>query len=380
MMGQNDVILVVDGKEYGGWKSVRIAAGIERVARSFDLSITSQWPGSDVARKVLPGMACEVHIGTDKVLTGYIDGTPINYDARSKSVAVKGRSKTADLVDCCPLNMVPSGGWAEVDNGKGGPRALTQRADTQWTNRKLEQIAAYIAAPYKAKIKTEANTGAVISVENLNFGEKAFEVIDRLMLKRQVLATDDADGNLVIIRAGSGGNCTTPLVLGGNILKGSASLDYANVYTHYTCSGFRAYTEADNDAAISRGESASVTDTSVFGKQRVRALHIQQSGQADGGSCRNRVEYEAAHRAAKALETTYTVLGWRQEDGALWLPNKMVNVQDPEIGFNTRLLIVETVWSLDESGMRTELRVGPKSGYLTKPEKDNTPNWSEVKK
>lgn len=380
MMGKNDVRLVVDGKEYGGWKSVRIAAGIERVARSFDLGITTQWPGSDVARKVLPGMACEVYIGDDKVVTGYIDATPINYDGKSKSVIVKGRSKTADLVDCCPLNMVPPGGWAEVDNGKGGPRPQTQRADTQWTNRKLEQIAAYIAAPYKVKVKTEANTGAAITVENLNFGEKAFEVIDRLMLKRQVLATDDADGNLVIMRAGSGGNCTTPLVLGGNILKASAQMDYSNVYTHYTCSGFRAYTDADNDAAISRGESASVVDSSIFGKQRVRALHIQQSGQTDDGSCRARVEYESGHRAAKAVETTYTVLGWRQEDGSLWLPNKLVQVQDTEIGFDMRLLIVEATWSLDENGMRTELRVGPKKGYLTKPEKDNTPNWSEVKK
>jgi len=41
----NDVTLLVGGREYGGWKAVRIEAGVERVARSFDLSVTSSWPG-----------------------------------------------------------------------------------------------------------------------------------------------------------------------------------------------------------------------------------------------------------------------------------------------------------------------------------------------
>lgn len=379
-MNNNDVKLIIDGTEYGGWKSVRIAAGIERIARDFDLEVTRQWPGSDnVARKIRPGMACQVLIGNDKLVTGYIDATPISYEGKSFKVGIKGRSKTADLVDCCPLNMLPAGGWGDVDNGKTGPRALTQHAATQWANTKLERIAEYLAKPYKVKVIAEVNTGATIENFSVEQSGTVFDAIDKMMRMNHMLSTDNGNGDLVFIRAGSGGNCTTPLVAGGNILSASASLDYKNVYTHYTCNGQRSITDDDPEPADVVSSSASAVDTRIFGVQRIRSLVIHHSGQNDEGTCRARVEYEMEHRGAKALETTYTVSGWRQEDGSLWLPNTLVQVQDPIIGFDGRLLIVEVTWLLDDNGMRTELRVGPQSGYLTKAEKKAVKSWADVK-
>ena len=103
----NQVRLLVGSSEYGGWKAVRISAGIERQARDFDLDVTDRWPGqTSIPRRIQPGDVCQLFIGPDLVLTGYVDATPIKYDGRSVSVGVRGRSKTADLVDCCP---VPSG-------------------------------------------------------------------------------------------------------------------------------------------------------------------------------------------------------------------------------------------------------------------------------
>ena len=80
---ENLVRLVVNGEEFGGWKSVRITPGIERQARDFDLSVTDVWPGrSEVPRRIRPFDACQVFIGSDLVLTGYVDATPIKYDGR----------------------------------------------------------------------------------------------------------------------------------------------------------------------------------------------------------------------------------------------------------------------------------------------------------
>lgn len=379
-MSNDDVKLVIGGTEFGGWKSVRIGAGIERVARDFDLEVTSQWPGSNIARRITPGQACEVYIGNDKLVTGYIDATPISYDGKTIKVGIKGRSKTADLVDCCPLNMLPAGGWGEVDNGKTGPRTLTQAAATLWQKTKLEVIAAYLAKPYKVAVKTEVDTGAKILSFGIEQGETIFECIDRMMRTNHVLATDNGNGDLVFIKAGSGGECATPLVLGGNIRSASAALDYKAVFSRYTCNGQRAVDDgANEDADTASSQAATVDDDSVFAKTRMRALVLKQSGQVNEGTCRDRVIYEKEHRAAKALETNYVVSGWRQEDGTLWLPNKMVPVRDDLIGFDTKLLIVEVHWLLDEQGMRTELRVGPKSGYLTKTEKKPGKTWDEVK-
>ncbi|EDQ6557263.1 baseplate protein, partial [Salmonella enterica subsp. enterica] len=40
----NTVFLRVNGRDWGGWTSVRICAGIDRIARDFNVSITRQWP------------------------------------------------------------------------------------------------------------------------------------------------------------------------------------------------------------------------------------------------------------------------------------------------------------------------------------------------
>ncbi|AIF60208.1 bacteriophage Mu P family protein [Escherichia coli B7A] len=41
----DNVTLRVNGREWNGWTSVRIGAGIERLTRDFSVEITRQWPG-----------------------------------------------------------------------------------------------------------------------------------------------------------------------------------------------------------------------------------------------------------------------------------------------------------------------------------------------
>ncbi|WP_424195548.1 phage baseplate assembly protein [Ampullimonas aquatilis] len=336
----NNVRLLVAGKEYGGWKSVRIEAGIERQSRSFDLEITTKWPGNNTARPVQSGDSCEVFIGNDKVLTGFIDATPIQYDGSSIRTAIRGRSKTADLVDCCPIT------------NKG-----------QWRNQKLESIAAELAKPYGIKVVTEIDTGAAIPDHQIQPGESVFESIDRLMRLRHVLSTDNENGDLVFIDVGSKGRAGTALELGQNIRSASADLDYKDVYSEYICKGQRPGTDDSADTASHIAESmASIKEPSV---KRTRVLVIKQSGQADEGTCADRVDYERAHRAAKAKEANYTVAGWRQASGALWLPNMLVQVKDPVFGLNGVFVIAEVAWLLDVEGLRTDIKVGPVDGYVT---------------
>ena len=114
-------------------------------------------------------------------------------------------------------------------------------------------------------------------------------------------------------------------------------------------------------------------------------LVIKQSGQADEGTCQDRAEYERANRAAKALQTTYVVSGWRQDSGDLWQANQMVTVRDPLIGFNGVMVIAGIAWVLDDTGQRVELRVGPPDGYRSKAgklitsQKGGGKDWSDVK-
>ena len=402
----NAVRLVVDGAEYGGWKSVRIEAGIERQARSFDLEVTDRWPGqTSTPRRIKAGALCQVFIGADLVLTGFVDATPIKYDGKSVSVGIKGRSKTADLVDCCPMPagqaIVPAAGpWRDVVGIDGKkPSAITPPTTTaaQWRQQKMEQIAAALAAPYGVRVVAEVDTGMPFADHQVQVGETVFESIDRMMRLRHVLSTDNERGDLVFIQVASGGRSATALELGLNVLAASAELDYKGVFSEYIVKGQRSGTddsyaseaseeegESLDDSAASAGTSDSATALDSRAKRR-RVLVLKSSGQADEGTCKDRADYERAHRAAKALQTSYTVVGWRQADGTLWLPNTLVRVRDGLIGFDADMLIAEVAWILDAQGLRTEVRVGPPDGYVTKAgklkqsQKGGGKEWSDVK-
>lgn len=355
------VSLRVNGTDFGGWKEIEITAGIERAARDFSLAVTRTWPGeTDIPRRVKPGDVCEVFIGADKVLTGYVDATPIRYDGRNLSVGVKGRSKTSDLVDCAALH-----------------------SSGQWRGRKVEQIAADLATAYGITVRAETDTGPAIADHQIQPGETAFECIDRLLTLTQLLAADDADGNLVFISAGSGGDAVTALKLGENILSCDAQLDFKDTFSEYVVKGQRS--GSDDDTSVTVAEVSATFKDSTATRRRV--LVIQQSGQVDATHAAYRARYERLHRAAKALETTYTVQGWRQQpDGALWVPNQMVPVVDPVTGFNEKLLIVEVAYRLNAQGTTAALTVAPREGFIHSSEavkkekkaKTDGANWKDV--
>ena len=81
----NAVSLTVDGLDYGGWKKVEISAGLERQARDFNLSITWRWPGQTVSIPIRQGAKCQVRIGGDLILTGWVFSTPISAQHRKST-------------------------------------------------------------------------------------------------------------------------------------------------------------------------------------------------------------------------------------------------------------------------------------------------------
>jgi prophage tail gpP-like protein len=356
---RNCVRLLVAGEDFGGWLSVRIAAGIERQARDFDLSVTNTWPGgAEVSRRIQPGAECRVMIGDDLVLTGFVDATPISHDGTSYSVAVKGRSKTADLIDCAAINE-----------------------PGQWSKRKLEAIAAELAREYGIEVVTEVDTGEPIAEHQIQPGETVWQSMERMLGLVNVLSTDNALGQLVLTDV-SPFQTTTALVIGQNIMSCSAQLDWKQRFSEYICKGATSgndddYTEPDgvgfdphedtgagdddDGSAGNAVQTIAVAKDPYFSRRRVKIF--TPGGKTDLLSARMKVEYERARAAARCLEIEYKVAGWRQDDGSLWLPNRRVWVSDPIIGFEAEMLIAEVEYSICEQGMVSTLKVGPPDGY-----------------
>lgn len=193
----DNVTLRVNGREWGGWTSVRIGAGIERIARDFSVEITREWPGGEGSNSLQPkvknGDKVEVLIGDDLVITGWVEATPVRYDARSISTGISGRSLTADLIDC-------------------------SAEPTQFNGQSLVQVAAALAKPFGISVVDSGAPAAAIPGVQPDHGETVIEVLNKMLGQQQALAYDDPKGRLVIGVPGST-RAHTALVLGQNVIS-----------------------------------------------------------------------------------------------------------------------------------------------------------------
>lgn len=337
---ENKVRLRVDGMDYGGWKRVKIGAGIERQARDFELGVSWRWPGQDKPLPIKQGAKAEVWIGQDLVLTGWVFATPISHSKAEITRDIHGRSLTADMVDCSAVN-------------KPG----------QWRRQSVQKIVQALASPFGLEVVSQVPDTAELADHSIEPGETAWKSIDRLLTLSRLLCTDDARGRVVIVDAGSAGRAVDAIAVGVNVLKGNASLDFAQIMSQYRVVGQKSGTD-ESWGQETNEVAADITDAR---STRYRPLLIQQQGQLTKLLARARVEWERESRVAKALKTSYEVQGWRQSNGALWVQNLIVPVRDPIIGFERDMLITEVEYLLDEQGTRTVLTVAPPESVLPEP-------------
>jgi prophage tail gpP-like protein len=97
---QDDLQLIVNGTAWQGWQEIKVTRGCERVPASFDISATEKYPGQigDVA--IAPMSPCQIKLGSDLVITGYVDRVMPSISAGQHQLRIQGRSKLEDIVDC----------------------------------------------------------------------------------------------------------------------------------------------------------------------------------------------------------------------------------------------------------------------------------------
>lgn len=385
-MTSNLVAIRVGGKRYGGWKSVLITSSIEQVARAFALEVTENFPGNTDFKSLQTGELVQVFIGSDLVCTGYITSTPISYDGKSVTVQVQGKSRTVDLVDCCPPSAAykaasESTTWAGV-KGKSGTKEATPaggKPQTSWKNLPAGRIIEELAKPYGITL-TASSYGEVIKTHTVNPGETVFESVKRLLTKENLVVTDDEAGNLVLTDPGTAGVAADGLVLGQNILGASGKFDASKRFSHYVTLGQHSGSDMDFGRTAAEDKGVAI-DPDV---SRFRLMVLKDNGQGSNDSASKRAQFEVRYQAARFQAMTYTVQGWRQSNGTLWKPNMMVFVTDSAMSFSRKeMLIIGVRLKLSSSGMTSELDVMPPSGYKRDAAKTDTKQetnvWQNVK-
>lgn len=342
-MADDRVTVLINGKSFGGWEQVSITRSLDNAAAGFQLAVSERFPGQSQPLRIIPGDACEVRIGSDLVVTGFVDKVEPSYDRGSHSIMVAGRSATADLVDC---SVEPP--FSTISN-------LT-----------ILQIADRLAKPYGVDI-VDALGGQTEALESfdLNVGDTVFAVISKLAALKACIVTDDEKGRLLLTRAGTA-KASTALRSGenGNILSGRGAFDHSGRYRKYICSGQGKGNDQNFGAAVSELE-ATVEDRGV---KRNRTLYIRAEGTADLKKVQDRARWEASSRIGKSVSLTLNVQGWRQGNGDLWKVNHLVLIKDPLLTVDGEFLISSVTYSLNESGTICTMTAVPKSAYELIPE------------
>jgi prophage tail gpP-like protein len=327
------VTLLVDGEELSGFKTVSIISSLETLCGSFDVTLADKLDGKNF--KLKTQSSCVVKIGNDTVITGYIDRVNMKVDPRSHTVSIRGRDKTADLVDSSivtpPLEYAKKQDLFKLVQKWVAPHGLTVVKDYD------------IVPQFPQKIA-------------VSIGETVAEVIIRACRMKGIIPITDGLGRLLLTASG-GELSDDSLAWEVNVKSGEAQYDYANRFYKYT---FRTQNNNEDEVIAelwnrSLEVSGSATDPSVKRTNRQVVLDVEHDATRD--ECKKRAEVEALVRAANGQGASVVVQGWRQSTGKLWKKNMIVPVDIPPLYINQELLISEVNYMLGDDGSETLLKL-----------------------
>jgi len=325
----NIVTLTVDGRAHRGWTGVRIRRSLDALTGSFELKLTSREVTQGEVRKIRALAPCTISIDGEQLITGTIDSLSISLSSTAHEIAVVGRDKAADLVDCSAI--VSPGSWRKA---------------------KLETIVADLVKPFGIKVKFTADTGMPVRRFAIQQGETVHAAIERLCRFRALTAWSEPDGAIVIGNPASGAN-VGKIVEGESLIEMAISHDVADRYSDYIFKGQASGDDEANGKAVTQLK-ASAKDPAIG---RYRPLLIVAEEQADSTSLKKRADWEANVRAARGQTMTATVPGWRDPSGAIWKPGVKVQAVAPSLDVDLPMLVISAELSRDEGGTVTRLEL-----------------------
>lgn len=343
----DDLTLTVNATAISGWTSVRVTRSLERMPNSFEIALTSR-EASGFEVIVADGDPCTVSLGSDLVITGYVDTVTREIEPKNQRITIVGRSKSCDIVDSA----------AEL------PKSFI-------TGVTFPKLARDIAKTYTIDVKTDGADGPLLPPIAFPYGTTGASLIERAARWNGKLVYDNTDGSIQIGDLASK-KAASGFVEGQNIMRAQAIASQAQRFSEV-----RAYLvpmnilgnlKAQPDASKGDVDNilASERDPNVK-RRRLKAI-IAESGYGGVDVCKKRALWEIARRKGRGLAVRLTADSWRDSAGKLWAPNTLAVVDAPSLKLNAvELCIGEVTYRRDEQGTRAELTLMPPDAFKPEP-------------
>lgn len=339
---------------YTGWTRTRVTTGIETCPADFELEATEPYPGSVSQIDIAPGMECIITIGSQIVLSGYVDRVGYQLTGNSHVVRVQGRSKCADLVDCS-----------------------AEFSTFQLNNTDPLSLATVLAQPFNIKAYAVGDIGSTqIPQFDVILSETPYEIIERVARYAAILVYDDHAGDLVLSRAGSI-EMASGFSQGVNVQNASTTFTMDERYSIIEATLLSTavlFTDPDDPDAPTAAEALSqdliqgaiATD---LGVPRHRPLIIvAEQGDVEYQVAIQRCAWEVARRTGRSQAIQLTCDSWFDSAGNIWQKNSLAPLDLPALKVtNAQWLIGSVSYLRDESGTRADVMLMPQAAFLPEP-------------
>lgn len=346
-VGASDTLtLTVGNKVLDGWQRVEVTRPLAGIPASFDLEVTEKFPNKpDI--DIRPGDPCEVKIGGDLVLTGYVDRYAATINPALHSIRVTGRSKSEDLVDCsAEFGDINQPGFQTVN---GTTLALVEQ----------------LAKPFGIHVRTSAGDGVTIPQFNINLGETPWEIIDRVTRYSQMLVYDLPDGSIMLARVGNDA-MASGFSIGDNVESADVTFSMDQRFSEY---------EGHLTSILTFGSEAGVNTPDVGqvikddGVPRHRKRYVISEQFVNGRDIvTDRAIWEMNKRKGQSFQFNVICDSWRDSAGKLWEPNKLAPISASVLKLrNVNYLIGTVTYSRNESGQHASLSLWPPEAFAIEP-------------
>ncbi|WP_260927351.1 phage baseplate assembly protein [Novosphingobium sp. 9] len=335
----NQLTLKIEGIDYTGWEEIEVTLRAEAFPNGFEVKASK--PPS-VSIPINPGDECIVKLGSDRVITGYVDRVIPGGDADTHTIAVQGRGYTQDLVDC-------SAEWPS--HQLIGGNALT--------------IATKLASAYGITVEmlNGASPGDDVPQWPINYGETGADIIQRLARNAGLLAYETGEGHLGLAAVGTT-TAASGMKYGENVQAWSLEKSMDQRYSNYVCTMQTTDSLGDLEGQDFFHEEKDPNVT------RHRLIYLVAEAVATDAQAfvQQKAKWENARRAGRSYIARAVIDSWRDSAGTLWAPNTQVPVSLPDMDAEESLVISEVTFRrTNEAGTTAELVCMRKEAFTPEP-------------
>jgi prophage tail gpP-like protein len=353
----DEVVIQVGSTQFKGWQTVTISRSCESMPNSFAVSASGQFlQGADIAAS-RPGQKCLIYIGSDLVITGWIDRRSISLDAHNHLLTISGRGITRNLVDCS-ADLVDDpdihGGMINGQNTLGVAQGVC----------KAYGITA---------ISAVADYGVAIPQFQVQLSETPYTIIEGIARYAGYLVYEDTFGRLVLDRVGTNTHASG-FSVPGNVEAIHAERSVDQRYSQYLVVWFGVDQLSDLGSLLNR---RAVVDDGTLGEKRLKIIVSEQIAPPPSGTqtvdndaiAKQRANWEMARRIGRSSIVSVTCDSWRDSKGTLWTPNWLAPVAAPaaDIVAGGKWIIGSVTYRKDMSGTHADLVLMPPDAFIPDP-------------